>query len=117
MIQKLKTRLARKLLGQQTEQAIEVRLKATIKELIGDHETPDYIEIRKTVNRMLFDALYEDSHPEPSATLTKYYEAAAQGKGRFLKDPFYIMLKTIGDPAVKKLKYRLKRAREGTMRR
>jgi len=72
-------------------------------------EDPKLLERR--IAEIIFDAKYkkEVKSGVPHEILNSYYAMASKGDSSYMTKPFFRLLRQLGDPEVRKLKYRLKR--------
>lgn len=73
--------------------------------------TEDFKLLERRIAEIIFDAKYRKQVKKgvPHEILNSYYIQASKGDNSYMTEPLFRLLRQLGDPEVRKLKYRLKR--------
>jgi len=73
--------------------------------------TEDSKLLERRIAEIIFDAKYKGQvmGEVPHKILNTYYTRASKGDNSYMTEPLFRILRQVGDPEVRKLKYRLKR--------
>jgi|GEM_PF-3853134 len=97
--------------------SLEKQLFKLIHKLQEQEENPVLLD--RKIQQIIFNAKYYEKfkgpnrEERPTQKIEEFFIKANKGDTTFLSDPFYIYLKANQDKIIKKLKYRIKRNRDG----